>query len=130
MPRRIKVLATTKETFGQRLARLRKASGFTQRELADEIGISRRMVAYYEVETDQPPTSLLPLIARALAISADELLGLKPPDRRPKTQDGRMHRRLQQIDRLPVAERRQIVQLIDALVERHRLKDKAASAAS
>lgn len=34
--------------FGARLAELRKAAGFTQQQLADEVGVSRRMVAYYE----------------------------------------------------------------------------------
>jgi transcriptional regulator with XRE-family HTH domain len=34
--------------FGERLATLRKAAGFTQTELANELGISQRMVAYCE----------------------------------------------------------------------------------
>ena len=35
-------------SFGARLAALRKAAGFTQQELANEVGTSRRMIAYYE----------------------------------------------------------------------------------
>ena len=46
-------------SFGHRLATLRKAAGFTQQELADEIGASRRMIAYYEAESDHPPANLL-----------------------------------------------------------------------
>ncbi|MEW6367108.1 MAG: helix-turn-helix transcriptional regulator [Acidobacteriota bacterium] len=37
---------TDSGTFGQRLARLRSAAGYSQRALAAEIGISHRMVAY------------------------------------------------------------------------------------
>ena len=41
--------------FGERLAQLRKAAGYTQQQLADEIRASRRQVAYYEGESDHPP---------------------------------------------------------------------------
>jgi len=46
--------------FGERLAGLRKAAGFTQVELAAELGISQRMVAYYESPAATPPANLLP----------------------------------------------------------------------
>lgn len=35
-------------SFGKRLAKLRKAAGYTQQQLADEISATRRMIAYYE----------------------------------------------------------------------------------
>lgn len=65
------------ESFGRRLAELRKAAGFTQKQLADEFGVSRRQIAYYETETGHPPASFLIDLARALNVSTDELLGLK-----------------------------------------------------
>ena len=34
-----------------RVRALRKAAGYTQQELAQELGVSRRMIAYYEGET-------------------------------------------------------------------------------
>ncbi len=37
--------------FGDRLVMLRKTVGFTQQELAKELGVSRRMIAFYEGET-------------------------------------------------------------------------------
>jgi DNA-binding XRE family transcriptional regulator len=46
------------ETFGQRLARLRKQAGFTQIDLAKDIGVTQRIITYYEAETQHPPTSL------------------------------------------------------------------------
>jgi ribosome-binding protein aMBF1 (putative translation factor) len=41
--------AEVETSFGERLASLRKAAGFTQIELAAELGISQRMGAYYGV---------------------------------------------------------------------------------
>ena len=69
-------MKTKEETmsFGARLAALRKAAGFTQQELANEVGTSRRMIAYCEGQTAHPPTTLLPAIATALRITTDELL--------------------------------------------------------
>lgn len=112
-------------SFGARLAGLRKVAGFTQQELADALGVSRRMIAYYEVQSAYPPAHLLPAIARALRLSADELLGLAPRKRLARTRDSRLERRLQQIEQLDPAERRQVLQLLDAFIERGQLKRKA-----
>lgn len=112
-------------SFGARLAQLRKAAGFTQEELAAEIGVSRRIIAYYEGETDYPPTALLPKIAQALRISADELLGIAPIKKATKPGNNRLQRRLQQIEQLDATEKRQVLQVIDAFIERGQLKRKA-----
>jgi transcriptional regulator with XRE-family HTH domain len=113
-------------TFGQRLAELRKASGFTQQEFADEVGISRRMVAYYEGQSQHPPTTHLPVMARVLKLTTDELLGTTAVKQRPtKERDSRLQRRLQQIEKLEANEKRQVLQLLDAFIERGQLKRKA-----
>ena len=103
--------------FGARLAELRKAAGFTQEELAESIGMTRRMLAYYEVESEHPPTHLLPAIAAALNITTDELLGLTPVKKAPKGKDTRLQRRLAQLEKLEAPERRQIMQVLDTLIE-------------
>ena len=63
------------ETFGQRLARLRKAAGHTQHSLSTELGISHRMIAHYETEGGNPSVYLLSKIAKVLKVSGDVLLG-------------------------------------------------------
>jgi transcriptional regulator with XRE-family HTH domain len=109
-------------SFGARLADLRKAAGFTQAELADEIGVSRRMLAYYEVQSEHPPTHLLPAIARALQLSTDELLGITPARRATKPANSRLQRRLAQIEKLEPTEKRQILQVLDTLIESAQFK--------
>ncbi len=52
MPKKSKEVTMS---FGARLTKVRKAAGSTQQELADEVGVSRRMLAYYEVQSDHPP---------------------------------------------------------------------------
>ncbi len=121
MSKRKAVLAD-KESFGERMARLRQTAGFSQRDLAAEIGISNRMIAYYEKETKYPPTHLLPLLVKALEVSSDQLLGIEKVKGNGKTRDNRLWRRFSQVEKLPTTQRKQIVQILDAFLEREKLK--------
>jgi transcriptional regulator with XRE-family HTH domain len=112
--------------FGRRLIALRKTSGFTQRELAQELGISRRMIAYYEGETQHPPTTILPRLAQALGVSVDDLLnGNGRRESPPQPMSLRMQRKLRQLERLGMKERRQVMRLLDAFIKRRALKRQA-----
>jgi len=124
-----KIPTNDDETFGQRLARFRKAAGYSQRDLAAELDISQRMVAYYESQSEHPPTKLLPVLVEVLGVSADELLGIRPrKEKRPP--DGRLWRRFKELEQLPAKQRRQVVQIIDAFLEREQLRKKAAATRS
>lgn len=113
------------ETFGRRAARLRKARGLTQRDLGKQIGLSYRMVAYYESQTDRPPVHVLPDLARALGVGVDELLGARPVQGDPFEADVRVWRRLQKIQSLPLAKRKAVLQVLDALLDQHGSRDTA-----
>jgi transcriptional regulator with XRE-family HTH domain len=122
MPKMKVQLKENAESFGKRLARLRKAAGFSQRELAAELGISHRVIAYYEGETEHPPTHLLPHLAKALKVSADELMGLEKSKKNGRTQDTRLWRRFSQVEKLPPPKRKQIVQILDAFLGSEKAK--------
>lgn len=110
--------------FGRRLADLRKKAGFTQVELANELGVSQRMISYYEGHSEYPPSNLLPIMARVLRVSSDELLGIKPI-KKIKQPDSRLLRRMQQIDKLDPATKRQVIQVMDTFIENAKLKKQA-----
>ena len=126
MPK-LKVKLNDSETFAQRMARLRQAAGYSQRDLARETGISQRMIAYYEKQTQYPPTHLLPILVEVLGASADELLGIKKMNSDGKKKDMRLWRRFSQIEKLDAKEKRQILQLLDAFIEKEQLKRKIQS---
>jgi len=117
----------TPEHFGARLVALRKRAGYTQTELARELNVTRRMIAYYEGETAYPPSALLPQLAQALGVNLEELLGTQPVRKATKAVNTRLHRRLQQIEQLDPTEKRQVLQLIDAFIERGQLKRRAST---
>jgi len=100
--------------------------GYTQAELAHELGVSQRMVSYYEGRSEFPPASLLPSMARLLGVTTDALLGFKPL-RAARPPDNRLLRRMRQIDKLSVARKRQIMQVIDAFLENEQLKQSLSS---
>ena len=99
---------------------LRKAAGYTQVELAKELEVSQRMVSYYEGHSEYPPASLLPKLAEILGVSADELLRIKPL-KKTKKPDTRLQRRVQQIEKLPIKEWRQLTQVIDTYLKAARV---------
>ena len=107
--------------FGIRLAQLRKDAGYTQQQLADEIGASRRQVAYYEGESEHPPASLLIALAQALNVSTDELLGMRVGRKKAATPavSTRLERRIKQIERMPPKPKQQLLGLIDTFLAAH-----------
>jgi transcriptional regulator with XRE-family HTH domain len=108
------------ETFGQRLARLRKVAGYSQPGLAREIGISKRMVIYYEKESSHPPTHLLTVLAKALGVTTDQLLGVEKVKEN-RTKDIRLWRRFTEVEKLSPALRKHIAEYIDNLLEKEKL---------
>jgi transcriptional regulator with XRE-family HTH domain len=125
MPK-LKVQIDEKDSIGQRIATLRNKSGYSQRDLARETGISHRMIAYYEKQAQYPPTHVLPPLAKALGVSVDQLLGIEQVKTDGKNKDMRLWRRFKQIEKLNVKEKRKIMQLLDTFIENERLKRKAS----
>lgn len=111
--------------FGKRLSKLRKASGYTQVELAKELKVTQRMISYYEGQTEFPPSSLMPKLAQLLSVSSDELLGIKPMKKN-KLPDTRLMRRVQKIEKLEATKKKQLFQIIDTFIEVDQLKQKAS----
>ena len=106
------------ESFGVRLARLRKERGFTQVELAEKSGMIQALVSDYERDKLRPYADVVVRLALALDVSTDELLGLA----RPKQRDGaegnrRFLRRLQLVDSLPQRDHDALLRTIDAFLK-------------
>lgn len=64
-----------KETFGQRLAALRKEKGLTQSDIADKVGITAQAVSKWENDQASPDIDILIKLSEIFDISLDELLG-------------------------------------------------------
>jgi transcriptional regulator with XRE-family HTH domain len=109
----------TIEGFGERLCQIRKSRGMTQAELGKAAGVSNRVIAYYEQDGAQPPGAMLVDVARALRVSTDQLLGLKPAKEKTSPRAARLLKRLRKIEDLPPADQRTVLKILDSLLERH-----------
>jgi transcriptional regulator with XRE-family HTH domain len=65
---------------GERIVQLRKERGYTQKELAEKIGIERPLLTDYEIGRLRLGDAILARLAIALGVSADHLLGLSEAD--------------------------------------------------
>ena len=72
-------MAVDNKTMGRRIAARRKERNMTQKHLADQLSVTDRAVSRWERGVGAPEVSLFPLLASALQISTDELLGSTPP---------------------------------------------------
>jgi transcriptional regulator with XRE-family HTH domain len=112
--------------FAARLATLRQERGLTQTELGRAAGVSQRVIAYYETESQQPPGALLVDLARALKVSTDVLLGVTALPERTSPKTARLLKRLRRIEELPPADQRAVLKLVDAMLETRRRATPAA----
>lgn len=112
------------QSFGERLAQLRKTAGYTQVAFAAEVGVTQRMVAYYEAPDAQPPAHLLPQMAKALSVSVDVLLGVSEQRSPKRIATHRLERRLLEIDKFDAKAKRQITQLLDSFIEAEKSKQR------
>ena len=121
MPPNRKPQHATVEDLGRRLASLREAAGYSQAQLADAIGVTRRTISYYETEGESPPAHLLIALANTLHVSIDELLGLKPIKDAAKGRphgNSRIMRRLKQLEKLPRPDQDALLRTIDAFLHK------------
>ena len=58
----------------EKLLALRKEKGFTQKDVADRLGISRQAYANYETGNREPDITTLIKIAQLFEVSVDELV--------------------------------------------------------
>ena len=114
-------------SFGERLASLRHEAGLSQRQLSSMTNISHRMIAYYEGRDTFPPGHALPLLAEALGVSVDRLVGKQAdvPTKRSRVSQ-RLLRRLQQMEKLPLREKKALLAIIDTYLEKNRLLERGA----
>jgi transcriptional regulator with XRE-family HTH domain len=107
------------DSLGERLAYLRKQRGYTQVELAEQMGIIQSLISDYERDRLRPHPEMIVRFALTFGISTDELLGVVAPGNqngaRPPA-SRRILRRLQKIETLPRRDQEALLRTIDAFL--------------
>jgi transcriptional regulator with XRE-family HTH domain len=114
-------LPPSEETPGERLARIRRERGFTQREMAEKTGLIQTLVSDYERGKLRLNADMIVRFAAALEVSTDELLqpGGTKATRKPSR---KVLRRLEQIEALPERQQITLLRTIDTFLENAALK--------
>ncbi len=63
--------------FGNTLKRTPNSNGMTQQQLATQIGVSKSVVSYYELQERTPSPEILLKLASIFHVSSDYLLGIE-----------------------------------------------------
>jgi transcriptional regulator with XRE-family HTH domain len=101
--------------FPDQLARIRKAKGFTQRELADKVELHQSQIHRYESATSQPTLDAIRRLAIALGVTADELV-FEDCERGP---DEDLRLQFEAVSRFNAEEKRTVRELLDSLILKH-----------
>jgi transcriptional regulator with XRE-family HTH domain len=102
------------EQLGQRIATLRKARGFTQVQLAEQLGVAQQTLAHYEAGRLRLLAGALPRLAELLEVSVEELLGGTPkPAKKKRGPTSKLLQQLEAVTALPRAQQRFVSQMLD-----------------
>ena len=107
---------TSAETFESRIARLRRAKGWSQRELAARIGTRSNQISKFETGAYQPRLETISKLAEALGTTTDFLLTGREPE---EVHDARLRARLPLLENLPQELRDVVVEFLDTLLKTH-----------
>jgi transcriptional regulator with XRE-family HTH domain len=111
-----KVLDSTAKEIGSRIASLRKSKGFTQKELAETIGVTRTVVTDYECGRVRLYDEILARLAVALDCSTDYILGLQRPETIINAPQLKITRRMKELEGLPETKQKAILKTLDDLI--------------
>jgi transcriptional regulator with XRE-family HTH domain len=104
-------------TFGARLAALRKARGWTQPQLVQELGITLAALTHYERKAANPSAEFVAKVAKLFNVSADDLLGVSVRPVRKSGPPSQLEERLVAVRRLPREKQKVVLQLLDSFLQ-------------
>lgn len=115
-------------TFGKKIKMLRNEKQITQKELGEIIGVSERVVGYYETDNRFPKdNSVIVKIAEYFNVSLDYLLGKSdirnPYKEAPEKEEDNIDLWLSKTDgykELPEEDREKIMEYVKFMLEKHK----------
>lgn len=102
--------------LGTRIAERRKAQDLTQAQLGELVGITQQQIASFEIGRRRVPVSTLPLLAKALNVSIEALIGTPTKAASKRGPSPKLQQQLEQLSRLPKAQQRLVSQVIESVL--------------
>ena len=112
--------------FAKNLAAYRKMKGFSQYDLANMSGISRRMIGHYEIKGIIPPAERLQSLADCLSIPVYRLFFEKESVKKSEIDlsdiDPRSVKKLRDILSLPPDDRNDLYRILNKMLRKNQLE--------
>jgi transcriptional regulator with XRE-family HTH domain len=118
------------KALGARIAHARKEHGMTQQQLAEQLGVAQQTLAHYEGGRARLQVSMLPVLARLLMLSLDELMGQNTEPHSAKGRAGsatakrsgkrgpvsRLQQQIDAVTQLPKTKQQFVSQMLDTVL--------------
>jgi transcriptional regulator with XRE-family HTH domain len=109
--------------FGKRLIELRKQKGFSQTELAKQVGLSYIQIGRYETKGTQPPAEVLNKLADTLGTSIDYLINGDSNEKAINTlKDAELLQQFKAVEQMNDDDRSVIKKVIGAFITQSKLR--------
>jgi len=102
--------------LGSRIAQQRKDQNITQVQLAETLGISQPTMNAYESGYRRMPVSTLPVLARVLGVSLEDLLGETNAATKKRGPAPKLAQHMERISQLPKPKQRFVMQVIESVL--------------
>jgi transcriptional regulator with XRE-family HTH domain len=119
-------LAKPRPKQAARLVALRKAAGLSQAELAKLVRVSPKTIGFWETSAVPPRSDVLPLLAHALGVRVENILGDQPVEQRRPGPVGKLQRVFDEVSKLPRRQQDKILEFLSPIVEQYKRERKAS----
>lgn len=102
--------------LGSRIAQRRKDSHLTQVQLAETLGVSQPTMNAYELGQRRVPVSALPVLAKSLGVSLEELLGEPDAATKKRGPTPKLQQHMERISQLPKPRQRMVLEMLEAVL--------------
>jgi len=110
-----------RKAFGIRVKELRKQRGWTQKELAQQLGVRFAQLNKYESGLHAPPMDKLIHLAEIFGVTLDYLLTGDRAEDRP-LHDTRLLQRFRALEDFEADDQDTVIKLIDAMIVKHKVQ--------
>ena len=102
--------------LGERVAALRKQQGITQVQLAGTLDVSQQTMQAYEVGRRRIPVSALPVLARTLAVTLEDLMGEPATKAQKRGPTPKLAQHMEKISQLPRTQQQFVMRMLDTVL--------------
>jgi transcriptional regulator with XRE-family HTH domain len=112
--------------LGQRLAQSRERAGISQAELAERLQTNQQTIAYWERHATWFRSDLLVQLTGILGVSADELLGTKPPRQAAAKPAGKARQLFEKLSRMPRRQQEKVIAILEPFIGQYSATSKTS----